>query len=1198
MNPTIRLLYAEDNPQDVDLTRAHFAAHAPEFELEIVGTGQRCLERLREARFDLLLLDHRLPDMDGLEVLKLLLHAGLKLPVVMVTGVGDEEVAVKALRLGAVNYVAKQDNYLETLLNLLRDVVAEQLRGPGKGLPAATTPRRILYVEHLPMDIELTLRHIAEAAPHFTVEVVRTCAEALTRLAQPPAYDLVLVDLRMPDQSGLDFVREAKRRRLPLPPFIMVSGAGDEVTATATLKLGAADFITKREGYLNQLPHTMDRAIAYDHLNRFNEQLQVELEARRQAEAALREAEQRYRDLFDQANEGLFLMTPEGHLTEVNRAFAEMHGYTVAEMKNLDVRALDVLHEQALADRADILRRVQAGETVRFEVEHHHKDGHRFPLAVTVSLINLDGQSFYLAFHQDITERKQTEAALKILATSFAHLSGKLFFEAVSRHIATSLGVDFVFVGELSETQDAVSAVGGYARGEAMGELTYALADTPCENVVGKQMCIIPRAVQSQFPKDLLLVQMGIESYLGAPVFDKQHQPIGILVALHSKAFLNPKAITGLFSTLLDRVSAEMQRGKAEEALGRSEDRMRLFFERQLVGMAITSPAKGWLQVNDRLCAMLGYAREELIRLTWAELTHPEDLASDVAQFDRLLAGDIDNYTLEKRFIHQDGKWVHTNLAVACVRHPAGPVDYVLALMEDITERKRMEEAHARLAMAVEQAAESIVITDTSGTILYANPAFEKVSGYTRAETLGQNPRLLKSGQQEAEFYRRMWEALKRGQVWHGHFCNKHKNGNLYEEDATISPVRDATGTIVNYVAVKRDVTRELELAAQFRQAQKMEAIGQLAGGIAHDFNNILSVILGNTELAVMDTDPSHPARASLIEIETASRRAQNLVRQILTYCRQQPQDRQVIPLEPIIAEAAKFLHATIPSGVEIVLALAASVPPVRADATQIHQVLFNLCTNAWHALEDQPGRIGIQLQTVTLDAAAAERLAGLRPGRFACLSISDTGKGMDAAMLECIFNPFFTTKAPGKGTGLGLSVVQGIVAAHDGAITVVSQPGQGSTFQVYFPTADTGTADSEIVSEGPVPPGQGQHVLFLDDEETLVRLATLMLERLGYRATGFTHAAAAVQAFRANPSQFDVAITDLNMPGTSGLDVARELLTVRPDLPVLLCSGYVTEQMRAQARSADIRRVLYKPYTMEEFSAALHHLFTQPRQP
>lgn len=284
MNPTIRVLYAEDNPLDADLTRSHFAEHAPTFEFEIVETGRACLERLHEAaaEFDLLLLDNRLPDMDGLDVLTSLMRTGSQVPVVIVTGTGDEEVVAKALRLGAMNYVAKQARYLETLPDLLRGVVNEHRRNKGLGLLAA--PRRILYVEHLPMDIDLTVKHFAEAAPHFMLDVVRSCAVALTRLEQQPAYDLVLVDLRMPDQSGLEFIRKAKRCRFPLPPFIIVSGEGDEAMAIATLRLGAADYITKREGYLDQLIYTIEHAVAFDKLSKLDEELRAEVAERKHAE--------------------------------------------------------------------------------------------------------------------------------------------------------------------------------------------------------------------------------------------------------------------------------------------------------------------------------------------------------------------------------------------------------------------------------------------------------------------------------------------------------------------------------------------------------------------------------------------------------------------------------------------------------------------------------------------------------------------------------------------------------------------------------------------------------------------------------------------------------------------------------------------------------------------------------------------------
>jgi two-component system NtrC family sensor kinase len=284
MNPTIRLLYAEDNPQDADLTRAHFAEQAPDFDLQVVATGAECLEQILRNPPDLLLLDHHLPDTDGVEMLKTLFLQAPGLPVVMVTGAGHEELVLRALRLGAATYVPKRGSYLESLPGLLREVLAERGRKQGQALPGAAAARRILYVEHLPMDIDLTLQHFAEHAPHLAVEAVHTCAEALVRLAQAPAYDLVLVDLRMPDQSGLDFVREAKLRLARLPPFIMISGTGDEETAVATLKLGAADYVVKREGYLSQLPFRIELAIASDGLARNNDELRVELVHRKQAE--------------------------------------------------------------------------------------------------------------------------------------------------------------------------------------------------------------------------------------------------------------------------------------------------------------------------------------------------------------------------------------------------------------------------------------------------------------------------------------------------------------------------------------------------------------------------------------------------------------------------------------------------------------------------------------------------------------------------------------------------------------------------------------------------------------------------------------------------------------------------------------------------------------------------------------------------
>ena len=406
--PTIRVLYAEDNAQDADLTRSHFAEHAPDFEIEIVGSGERCLERAREGGFDLLLLDHHLPDMDGLDVLRAL--SDVPIPVVLVTGVGDEELVVKALRQGAVNYVPKQGDYLETLPDQLRDAVEAHSRILSQGLTASTLKRRALYVEHWTMDIELMLRSAAESAPHLVVDVVNTCAEALTRLEQAVEYDVMLVDLRMPDQSGLDFVREVKRRHLPLPPFIMLSGKGDESAAIAALKLGAADYIIKREGYFNQLTYTIDRVIARDGLDRVNEQLRVELAGRARSEEAARNSAERYRTILLTAMDGFWLLDMEGHLLEVNEAYVGMSGYSEEELPGMLVSDLEVA--ESAEDVAARIQRIMDQGQDRFESRIRRKDGTVFDVEVSVQYQST-GEGRMAAFIRDITERKRAESALR-----------------------------------------------------------------------------------------------------------------------------------------------------------------------------------------------------------------------------------------------------------------------------------------------------------------------------------------------------------------------------------------------------------------------------------------------------------------------------------------------------------------------------------------------------------------------------------------------------------------------------------------------------------------------------------------------------------------------------------------------------------------------------------------------------------------
>jgi PAS domain S-box-containing protein len=398
-------------------------------------------------------------------------------------------------------------------------------------------------------------------------------------------------------------------------------------------------------------------------------------------------------------------------------------------------------------------------------------------------------------------------------------------------------------------------------------------------------------------------------------------------------------------------------------------------------------------------------------------------------------------------------------------------------------------------------------------------------------------------------------------------------------------------------ISARREAEADLrKFEAQLRDVQKMESIGTLAGGIAHDFNNILGTILGNVTLARGDLGVDHPALVSLEEIHKASVRARNLVQQILTFSRREPTELVTQPLHPVVEETHKLLRATLPARVELDVMLTDRPLHALVDATQVQQVLMNLCTNAWHALKDDAGRIGVGLDTVILDHGAAQRLSGVPPGSYAHLWVSDTGSGMDAATRARIFEPFFTTKPVGHGTGLGLSVVHGILSAHHGAVSVDSELGLGSTFHLYLPLVGS-IESSAALTESAVPMramGHGEHVLYVDDDETMVVMVERILARSGYRVSGFNDPLEAVAAVREHPDAFDFVVTDFNMPEFSGLDVARALAHITPRLPVVISSGYITDELRDEAKLAGVRSLLEKQNTFQELSDLVGRILTQ----
>jgi len=533
----------------------------------------------------------------------------------------------------------------------------------------------------------------------------------------------------------------------------------------------------------------------------------------------------------------------------------------------------------------------------------------------------------------------------------------------------------------------------------------------------------------------------------------------------------------------------------------------------------------------------------------------------------------------------------------------------VVLVFSDVTERYRAEQtlrANAEVLRlrdrALAEISQGVMMTDAQARITYVNPGFEQLTGYSQSEALGRNAKFLQGSATSAQTVAQIARAVRAGSGFHGEILNYRKDGSELWVALDISPLRDEQGVLTGFVGAQRDINERKQaeaarrdLEAQLRESQKMESIGTLAGGIAHDFNNILGAILGNLVLARDSVGPGHPALPSLEQINKASLRARDLVQQILTFSRRQPQALVVQPLNPIVHETLALLRSTLPAMIEIHLELPAAPIHVNTDATQMQQVLMNLCTNAWHALPGDRGRIEVGLDERLLDAAAAHALGGLRAGHYAHLWVRDDGIGMDAPTRERMFEPFFTTKAAAAGTGLGLSVVHGIVTAQRGGIGVSSAVGQGTTVDLYFPLCEPpaeGSVDLDAVAK--LVQGHGEHVLYVDDDDVMRLVAERLLQRAGLRATALASASEALKALEAAPATFDLLVTDFSMPGSSGLDLARNVARLCPGLPVVIASGLMTDQLHRDAAEAGVRHLLQKENLFEELVPAVLRVLSE----
>ncbi|MGC2185356.1 MAG: response regulator [Terriglobales bacterium] len=520
-------------------------------------------------------------------------------------------------------------------------------------------------------------------------------------------------------------------------------------------------------------------------------------------------------------------------------------------------------------------------------------------------------------------------------------------------------------------------------------------------------------------------------------------------------------------------------------------------------------------------------------------------------------------------------------------------IRHAIDLYRKERQREKTEDTLRKLWRAVEQSADLVMITDREGVIEYVNPAFEAVSGYSPGELIGQTPRVLKSGHQNSELYKEMWQTILAGNVFRCTMVNRKKNGDVFVAEKTVTPLRDGAGRITHFISNDRDITERRRLENQLQQAQKMDAIGRLAGGVAHDFNNLLMVISSYAELMLDSLAPQHPLRRNVDEIQKASRSAADLTRQLLAFGRKQMQSLQLLDLNRIIADINKMLPRLIGEDIELVFVPGEKLAKVKADPVQIEQIVMNLAANARDAMP-KGGRLVIETASLQLDDAYIQQHSIVPPGSYVLLTVTDSGSGIAPEHLSHIFEPFYTTKEEGKGTGLGLATVYGIVKQNSGFIWVYSEPGMGTTFKIYLPQ----TRQAKLALQPPVAiegSPRGCETLLLAEDEAAVRQSTHeFLSLSGYIVLEAKNGTEALALARAYNGVIDLMVTDVVMPQMGGARLAGELASDRPDMKVLFVSGYAETTFQHHGAIDVTTRFLQKPFSLKTLARKIREVLDE----
>jgi PAS domain S-box-containing protein len=517
---------------------------------------------------------------------------------------------------------------------------------------------------------------------------------------------------------------------------------------------------------------------------------------------------------------------------------------------------------------------------------------------------------------------------------------------------------------------------------------------------------------------------------------------------------------------------------------------------------------------------------------------------------------------------------------------------------QDTGVRKRAEETLRLESAALEAAANAIVITDQWGNILRVNAAFTALTGYTAQEVIGQNPRLLKGGNHDEAFYQNLWQTIASGRVWSGQLTNRRKDGSLYDEEMTITPMRNGDGAITRYIAIKQDITERKRLEARLFQSQKMETVGRLAGGVAHEFNSILTTILGQSEFLLRDLPEGSPLAKNAREISKAAGRAAILTRQLLAYGRQQFLQPEILNLNQIVKDMEEAFHHLLGVGVETQFVPAPGLRAVKADAGQIEQVIMNLLLNARDAMPNG-GILTLETANVSFDQESVGHFTELKPGDYVMLAITDTGAGMREEVKARVFEPFFNARGAGPGAGLGLSTCYGIIKQSGGHISVYSELARGTTFKVYLPQVEPQAKAAAPRLQAQDLPRGTETILLVEDDSVLREMAAALLRRLGYTVLAASNGLEALTLKQQRGTGYiDLLFTDIAMPHMSGKELAERVQALSPHTRVLFTSAYTQIAIVQQGVLLKDAALLSKPFTPTALALRVREVLDQPGAP